>query len=75
MQDFTKHPKFAQQLALEKEMVSRGADIYRRKLSEAKADNLESTTPQGSYLVRRAIKAVADGLRAFLAKADKPEAA
>lgn len=67
MHDFTAHPLFERQMALEAEMVSRGSDVFRKRLADAKADNLESTTPHGSHLLRSAIKPVADGIRAFLA--------
>ncbi|SBW10274.1 hypothetical protein KL86DPRO_60101 [uncultured delta proteobacterium] len=71
MQDFTQHPNFDRQIALEKEMVTRGADAFRRKVADARADKLEANTAHGSYLVRRAIAAVAEGVREFLAKAAK----
>jgi DNA-directed RNA polymerase len=65
-QDFTEHPLFERQVALEAEMVSRGAEVFKRQEADAKARQLESATRGGAYLVRRAIKPVADGIRAFL---------
>lgn len=66
MYDFTDHPLFERQVALEAEMVSRGAGAFRRKITDAKANGMESATPSGSYLVRRAVKPVADGIRDFM---------
>lgn len=66
MYGFTEHPNFDRQTALEAEMVSRGQDLFRKETAQAKADGLEATTAHGSYLVRKAIKPVADGIRDFL---------
>lgn len=62
-------PLMNRQLALESEMAARGADAFRKVCADAKADGNESTTTYGSQLIRRAIKPVADGIKAFLAAA------
>lgn len=54
------------QAALEAEMTARGVDVLAKQITDAQTAGLESTTPYGSHLVRRAIKPVADGIRTFL---------
>jgi DNA-directed RNA polymerase len=74
MQDFTQHPLFERQIALEAEMAARGVESFKKQIEEAKANHQRSATPAGSYLVRSAIKPVAQRIREFMAAADSGRA-
>lgn len=64
----------ARQAALEAEMVSRGINLSRKQIGDAKAKGQESATPYGSYLVRRAIAPVAQGIRKFITSTNSGKA-
>ena len=64
------HPLFERQIALEAEMAARGIDAFKKEIHDAKANHQEANTSYGSYLVRRAIKPLADEIQAFLDKAN-----
>ena len=63
------NPIMERQLALEAEMAARGADAFRKACADARTDGKESTTVYGSQLIRRAIKPVENGIKAFMAAA------
>lgn len=62
------HPNYQRQLELELEMVARGVTAEQRRMADAKAAHRESHTGYGSYLVKKAVVPVAQGIRAFLAR-------
>ena len=64
--DITTHPLFDRQMALEEEMVSRGMNTFRKKIADAKAAGRENATPGGSYLVKKAVRPVAEAIQDFL---------
>ena len=64
-EDTIEQSLFDRQVALEAEMVSRGTNLFKKKVSDAKVGGKESTTAYGSFLTKKAIAPVAAAIRVF----------
>ncbi len=65
------HPRFEDQIELERTMTSRGVTRYRNMLAEATAKGNETGMPPVFHLLKRSIEPVAAGITQFLEEASK----
>ena len=65
------HPRFEDQIELERTMTSRGVTRYRNLLAEATASGNETGMPPVFHLLKKSIEPVAEGITQFLELARK----